>query len=484
MKGYSAALILKTVAAFEECASWHCCDWDERRGACEIDLNGVSAEEAAERGTGYRMVAGGSKLNDRQVREMRNARRALGQPDASKADTATRLADDYEASVLWLLEVERDAALAYKHVCDAAVEMTALNTAAAWETLKAAEALEAAYGRPFSYAPLKEFLTDVMAKKIFDEVGDELGIHSKEEARAYIENAMSRKAGGAPADDANKKSAGEPVPLTISIENDRVDLLERLKVVWGQFEQATKPPLRYRVTEIGRTPMVSNGIACSRPWLIVPAELVSWAQIIVSTRLLDESESRRNLTFLHECIHLYFAFGPHRQRRIRIQATEDVERIKIDQVLDAQRHNFMADRLRNALTFTTYPEEIVAEQYLQEHYPGLFPERGDYLLSMRAAADMELCQTPMFRKYWLFYELLRRRFCANLVAGPEVRQEFTKLAETAERMVRESCSAEEWKYFAEMLPRLLDIRYDQPLEEAEAAYAEIYNRIMSMEFPA
>jgi hypothetical protein len=51
-------------------------------------------------------------------------------------------------------------------------------------------------------------------------------------------------------------------------------------------------------------------------------------------------------------------------------------------------------------------------------------------------------------------------------------------------MVRESCSAEEWKYFAEMLPRLLDIRYDQPLEEAEAAYAEIYNRIMSMEFPA
>lgn len=184
--------------AFVECGRWRGCDWDERQGVCLVDLNGLTAKEAAKRANRYEAIAtSGNRPDDGEVRGIRRARVAAGQHQATVTEVARLLTDDYAASVPWLRHVEEAAAAGFAQIerCFTALAMGDLP--AAWEHLEKAEHVEKAYPEhATAYESMRQLLTDLAARKIFARkvVRETLGLRTREEARAFVDKAMKQAA--------------------------------------------------------------------------------------------------------------------------------------------------------------------------------------------------------------------------------------------------------------------------------------------------
>lgn len=192
------------------------------------------------------------------------------------------------------------------------------------------------------------------------------------------------------------------------------------------------------------------------------------------------------LTLLHECIHMRFAIGAHRNRWIRIRDERQAadQRAHDTAQTDVDLANFMFRRHDHAFTMVTLPDEIVAEQYLKDQYPDMFDDRAEYYRQMRLECRTQV-ETPRsdrsLQPFAVFHELLRNAFFRQLLDdGAAADTDLGQLERFAETRLGELATADLSRSLLALKPRLLDLRHDAPLDNAEIAYTELFDRVMAL----
>jgi hypothetical protein len=149
------------------------------------------------------------------------------------------------------------------------------------------------------------------------------------------------------------------------------------------------------------------------------------------------------------------------------------------------RLNYMWRRNYCGFIFLRLPDEIVAEQRLKRDYPEWFEARAAYYVHMRQDHETEIVapksDVPL-QPFHIFYELLRTSFFISLVAGmPQFVGELKRLEKYAEDRLRKLSQRELFDFLLQLKPRLLGISLNRPLTDAEAAYDELFARVIATE---
>jgi hypothetical protein len=269
-------------------------------------------------------------------------------------------------------------------------------------------------------------------------------------------------------------------------------LQRRAQEAWDDLAAAVQLPITASDVAVSVTTLQPTAKAWSKPLFSVPhyPHPIDIAQIILSRPLLSNAPVNEvRLTLLHECIHMRFAMGPHRARWIRIrderqaadQRAHDTAPTNIDLA------NFMLRRHDHAFTIVTLPDEIVAEQYLKDEYTGLFQDRAEYYRQMRIGCRPQV-ETPRsdrsLQPFAVFHELLRNAFFRPLLDhGAAADADLERLEQFAETRLGELATADLNRFLTALKPRLLNVRHDAPLDAAEIAYSELFDRVMALTGP-
>lgn len=216
--------------------------------------------------------------------------------------------------------------------------------------------------------------------------------------------------------------------------------------------------------------------------------------LVLATELLTQSsELEQRLTLLHECIHIDFALGDHRDRWRRMNDRVERRTAEIDGAVptgqhDVHRDAYLRARSDSALLFLRLPDEIVAEQYLKHAFPQWFAERAQYYVRMRQRREAIVTAPgahPTLRPLQVFYELLRIALYIPLVADvpalDATHRELTRLERHAEDRLSEIAAPQVVDMLIELKPRLLDVSFDRSFAEAETQYDALCAKIITLE---
>jgi hypothetical protein len=277
--------------------------------------------------------------------------------------------------------------------------------------------------------------------------------------------------------------------ILFAVCESRTDLIPLARECWERFVTMIAPPITVTRVEYDVTDEAANGVAFVRPYFgLAGSVLGDWAKGLLSVRLLTNTDVEDcNLTFLHESIHLSFAFGEHRERWQRLQS--EIRRVEFELQTSLttapQRLDFLFYRHSVACFLRNLPAEIVAEQRLKRQYPDLFPRRVRQYLRAREGREQEIREGRANDCLWpfsVFYEVLRISFYIPLVTDDtesvtELRRleavVTTELSRTAGTALSEALLTE--------VSQLLAVHDDQPLAAAEEAYDRLFNRVMATE---
>ena len=90
-----------------------------------------------------------------------------------------------------------------------------------------------------------------------------------------------------------------------------------------------------------------------------------------------------------------------------------------------------------------------------------------------------------FRPFEAFYDCLRNTFYVPLVADVRAleaeRAELGRLEKNADARVREHGPVELVEFLGNLRERLLNVSFEAPLTDAETAYEELHNRVLTAE---
>ena len=278
--------------------------------------------------------------------------------------------------------------------------------------------------------------------------------------------------------------------LSVPSPDDGGTLAAAANLAWQDFNSAITNPLGKCEVMCGVTDMDATAIAASEPLYAIPGILAvhERAHLILPAALLTAtSETHRRLTLLHECIHMAFAFGEHRERWRRMQLRIKKSEVSLNAMVTTEISllNYMWRRNYCAFMFLRLPDEIVAEQRLKRDYPEWFEARAAYYVQMRQGYETEIAapksDVPL-RPFQVFYELLRTSFFISLVAGmPQFVGELKRLEKNAEDRLRELARRELSDFLLQLKPRLLGISLNRPLTDAEAVYDDLFARVIATE---
>lgn len=275
-----------------------------------------------------------------------------------------------------------------------------------------------------------------------------------------------------------------PIRLEISVVENRYDLVDTARNAWDAFGAAIQHPLILTGVDYGVVDHGCNGEAFSKPFFRVGL-LPDWSQFLLSVQLLTTStEIDRNLTLLHECIHMDFAFGDHRARWERLQAeVRAVEhQLQMMMIQDMNLMKYLWYRHNTACVIRQLPDEIVAEKRMKRDYHELWLAREEYYVRMRHRHEAEIVAGQPNDNLWpfsVFYELLRIQLFIPLAETPVVHAELRRLEAVTDTQLRVITSQETLDFLLRERAALLDVGLDQPLINAEAAYDRVFGWIMA-----
>jgi len=210
--------------------------------------------------------------------------------------------------------------------------------------------------------------------------------------------------------------------LIVTPYGNRANLVPEVRNTWNAFSTAipnhplVNIPTRFEC----QWPEAFESVAIAVPELATnPAN--DTGKVVLGRRCLDAAypPASRNLTLLHESIHLVVQTSTQRQRtqcvtQAREQRLQDYDRICITASPDQEMHARF--RMYFGFEFVKMPDELWAELYLRDNYPNLFDERLAHYLRLRdvpAKRTMHTALQPSIRKYylvseWFTLELARR----------------------------------------------------------------------------
>ena len=264
--------------------------------------------------------------------------------------------------------------------------------------------------------------------------------------------------------------------------------------MWEDFNRFVRNPLgNEHEVSYDTTSDALPAIAMSRPFFAVSRfGLPDTAVFLFSTPLLTAAlEDERRLTLLHECIHMAFAFGEHRDRWARIQTRvrdTESEILNMPITTSVDLLTYLEYRKNVAFLLMKLPDEIVAEQRLKRDYSEWFRRRAEYYVRMRQGREAEIAAGRPGDVLWpfsVFYELLRILFFLPLVEGiPDLEEELQRLSAQTEQRFRALTPADSREFLLSVKAPLLEVALDRPLTGPEQAYDRLVGRIMATEPPA
>jgi len=176
----------------------------------------------------------------------------------------------------------------------------------------------------------------------------------------------------------------------LSVYEDRRELIELARRVWSAFGEAHMHPLAERQPDrVGQTNLRVGDYA----GVFVTDRFLN---LVLATELLENtSRPDQQLTLLHECIHMDFAGGEHKDRWLMLnrRIAEQNEAITQASPTTAEEADEQGDAQRRhlaAVLFLRLPDEIVAEQRLKQDYQPWFGERAKYYVRMRQRREADL----------------------------------------------------------------------------------------------
>jgi hypothetical protein len=270
--------------------------------------------------------------------------------------------------------------------------------------------------------------------------------------------------------------------LTVGPENYRNDLVGAAEAAWRAFEAAVgeipfafTPPPRFDWN--ART---AEGIAKCFVFGEPQRPQSEFALIVLSVGFFDKPANERNLTLLHESIHLRFMSGP---LRARVTESERLDRVhRLPHIDDQGEYRFRSLRLGLACYFRNFADEILAELYLKTYYPAFLQGRVGYYLGMRRAS-FEQSREPdvpsTLRPYTILYEMLRNDLGVRLAEGYEQAAEFAAMSAALEHECRAASSEREFARHMETRRRLMEVTLE-PLAFDEAAYEETFTTVLGL----
>jgi hypothetical protein len=276
------------------------------------------------------------------------------------------------------------------------------------------------------------------------------------------------------------------IRIEITVADNRRDLVPAAEGAWESFNVTVRNPLTVTSVICAAADIACNGDAFSKPFY--GRVLGEWAQFILSVPLLTTiTETDRNNTLLHECIHMDFAFGEHRERwqRLQEQVRAVESTIRSMMTTDIDLLTFLDYRHRVACLIRNVPDEIVAEQRLKRDYPERWPDRAAQYVRMRQRHEIKVLAGRPGDCLWPFsvsYELLRNAFFIPIADGmPAVQEELQRLESVADTQLRVCADGELVAFLLGEKPALLDVSHDRPFPAAEAAYDRVFDRIMAVD---
>ena len=273
----------------------------------------------------------------------------------------------------------------------------------------------------------------------------------------------------------------------LSVYEERRELIELARHVWSSFGEAHIHPRAERQPDlVGQTDLRVGdyaGVFATDRFL----------NLVLATELLEKSSRLdQQLTLLHECIHMDFASGEHKERWLTLNRRVEEQHNAITQVEpttpeEADEQDYAQQKHLAAVLFLRLPDEIVAEQRLKQDYRPWFGERAKYYVRMRQHREADLAapvSDVALQPYEAFYELLRiGLFVTLLAAVPELaaeHAELRRLEEVALARLRDRSSAEVCSSLLALKNRLLAVDASaEKLATAAAAYQDMYQMIMA-----
>ena len=275
--------------------------------------------------------------------------------------------------------------------------------------------------------------------------------------------------------------------LSIDVPDDRPDLVESARAAWQEFNGVIASPFSSDKVAFGTTFMRPDAKAYSRPFFASGRGPTSRdrAQIILSTALLTgASDLERNLTILHECIHLAFAFGDHRERYQarfdRVRAFELNLRRQVD--LPIAEINLLNNRSLAGFQFLQLPDEAVAELLLRRDYEAWFPSRATYYLDMRRDEALRLAgreESDALKAWAYFYADLRASLLVPMAGElPDVQRALVEAASAAQREFVARMPEGIVNRCVDLKPSLLDVSLDAPIDSTAGAYEALFDMVI------
>lgn len=209
--------------------------------------------------------------------------------------------------------------------------------------------------------------------------------------------------------------------LVVTPDRNRADLVGDVQTAWNTFATAIPNHPLANIPTRFNSEWPDDAEAVARAVAELAADPANDAgKIVLGQRCLDAAypTEHRNLTLLHESIHLTLQSGTHRER---YRLVDEARKLLMRQhnrtyrgPSDAEVHAY--HRLRFGFEFVNMPDEIWAELYLRDNYQGLFDTRMAQYLALRddpARRGNHVALQPCIRKFhllneWFTLELARR----------------------------------------------------------------------------
>ena len=262
----------------------------------------------------------------------------------------------------------------------------------------------------------------------------------------------------------------------------RADLIPAAREAWSRFEDELSGPV-FPYSGLELRPLegsVGNVIACAYQRIGPRYQRNEHVQIILSEQFFEAPAARRTLTLLHENIHLLLICDGLRERAIRARELEITHKASS---FDVGLFEFELARHTVAMTLFHFVDEILAEHYLQMHYPRPSAPRLKYYLDLRRANFSGRTHTQVRREllpYAHLYEQLRNGLGVQLVADQAEADEFETMIAGIELSWAASCYGEDQRgRLLELRPRLLSWGLDPIAFDADA-YDALFEEVVGL----
>ena len=254
------------------------------------------------------------------------------------------------------------------------------------------------------------------------------------------------------------------------------DFKGEAEAAWSAFlERVPKPPIQVTEVQFETSVEPLTGAIAEVPPRSRPT-------IRLSERFFGLESSLQTVTLLHETIHHSLLLDKTSQRMDRVQ--EWSKPYTYLRASSSEERDFNEQRVLLAKALYLFPEEVMAEKHLQQHYRDLAGERLVYYEEIQEQSLTDVYEKAVSQLAWpaALWLWLRNELGVMLAfENGELRAALRSRAEAFDARLSWLLSPERYQRVTALGRRLLAAESDPPSWDVDAA-VELFNLVVSIQF--